>query len=102
MSWEMRHSAQAQAYSINALGRDQKMTTQSNQVIRRAVRMALLVGGVAATAATQPSVAIADEAAESGPGLQEVVVTGSRIASPSLDCDQSGDAVSSEDSRKRV
>jgi outer membrane receptor protein involved in Fe transport len=73
------------------------MTTQSNQVIRRAVRMALLVGGVAATAATQPSVAVADEAAESAPGLQEVVVTGSRIASPSLDAISPVTVVSSEE-----
>jgi len=39
------------------------MTTESNQILRRAVRMALLAAGAAATAAMHPSVANAQAAA---------------------------------------
>jgi len=77
------------------------MTTESNQILRRAVRMALLAAGAAATAAMHPSVANAQAApaatAENAPVLTEVVVTGSRIASPNLDAISPVTAVSSEE-----
>jgi len=76
------------------------MMTESNPILKRAVRLALLAGGVAATAAIHPSVVQAADVAttgESGPELNEVVVTGSRIASPSLDSISPVTAVSSEE-----
>lgn len=77
------------------------MTTQSNQILRRAVRMALLAGGAAAAVAMHPSVAQAQAAAgstaESDEGLKEVVVTGSRISSPNLDAISPVTAVTSEE-----
>src|SRR5450755_3541466 len=60
--------------------------------------MALLVGGVGSAASLNPSVAkAADTTDESATQLQEVVVTGSRIASPSLDAISPVTAVSSEE-----
>lgn len=75
------------------------MTTESNPILRRAVRLALLAGGVAANAMHPSVVQAADVATtgESGPELTEVVVTGSRIASPSLDAISPVTAVSSEE-----
>ncbi|HEY1724203.1 MAG TPA: TonB-dependent receptor, partial [Steroidobacteraceae bacterium] len=73
------------------------MSTDSNLLLRRAVRMALLASGTAAAAAV-PSLTVADDAATEAPAaLQEVVVTGSRIASPSLDAISPVTAVSSEE-----
>jgi outer membrane receptor protein involved in Fe transport len=64
------------------------MTTQSNQILRRAVRMALFTGGAAAAGVVHPSIAqaqaAADATAESTEALKEVVVTGSRISSPNI------------------
>jgi iron complex outermembrane recepter protein len=77
------------------------MTTQSNQILRRAVRMALLAGGAAAAVVVHPAIAqaqtAADAAAESAEGLKEVVVTGSRIATPNLDAISPVTAVSGEE-----
>jgi iron complex outermembrane receptor protein len=66
------------------------MTTGNNRILRRAVRIALLTGGTFATSvATHGSVAqaqaaTANEQTEAAP-VAEVVVTGSRIATPNLD-----------------
>ena len=77
------------------------MTTHSNQILRHAVRMALLAGGAAAAVVMHPSVAqaqaAADNTAENPEALKEVVVTGSRIASPSLDAISPVTAVASEE-----
>jgi iron complex outermembrane receptor protein len=64
------------------------MSTEMNPVLRRAVRMALLGAGAFAASTMQCSLAQAQAApkvaAETSPELQEVVVTGSRIAAPNL------------------
>jgi len=76
-------------------------TTQSNQILRHAVRMALLAGGAAAAVVIHPSLAQAQAApantAESTEILKEVVVTGSRIASPNLEAISPVTTVTSED-----
>jgi outer membrane receptor protein involved in Fe transport len=65
------------------------MTTGNNRILRRAVRIALLTGGTfAASVATHTSVAQAQagpakEQTEAAP-IEEVVITGTRIATPSL------------------
>src|SRR3984957_7174984 len=76
------------------------MTTDSNPILKRAVRLALLAGSAAAFAmhppaagAQEASASTADKTSELG----EVVVTGSRIASPSLDAISPVTAVSSEE-----
>ncbi len=77
------------------------MSTQSNQVLRRAVRTALLTGGAVAVGLTaraplaQAQVATAPAAEE--PQLQEVVVTGSRIAAPNLESISPVTAVTAEE-----
>ena len=76
------------------------MTTESNPILRRAVRLALFAGGVSAAATMHPSLVQAAETATAGenaPELTEVVVTGSRIASPNLDAISPVTAVSSEE-----
>ncbi|HWW81356.1 MAG TPA: TonB-dependent receptor [Steroidobacteraceae bacterium] len=76
----------------------------TNQFVRRAVRAAMWTGGAfaaglaahAAQAQTAPTrLAAADE--ESTPALSEVVVTGSRIATPNLDSISPVTAVTSEE-----
>lgn len=82
------------------------MITQPNQILRRAVRTALLTGGAVAagfsahTAQAQQRVAAAagDNADENAP-IHEVVVTGSRIATPNLDSVSPVTAVTSEEIR---
>ena len=76
------------------------MTTQSNPILKRAVRLALLAGSAAAVAVHPPAAgaqtapaSTADKTAELG----EVVVTGSRIATPNLDSISPVTAVTSEE-----
>jgi len=78
------------------------MTSEGNERIRRAVRMALVYGGaVAAGAAGDASLAQAQAApAAETPEtavLTEVVVTGSRIAAPNLDAISPVTAITSEE-----
>src|ERR1700722_8240367 len=79
------------------------MTTESNDLVRRAVRAALVYGGTfAAGLATYTSVAqtpppqTKDQTDSSAP-LQEIVVTGSRIATPSLESVSPVTAISSNE-----
>jgi len=79
------------------------MTTESNKLLRQAVRAALFYGGTfAATLAAQTSSAqtvaasSSDEADNTAP-LEEVVVTGSRIATPSLESVSPITAVAAEE-----
>jgi iron complex outermembrane receptor protein len=78
-----------------------KMTTEMNPVLRHAVRMALLGAGAMAASAIQSPLAQAQTApkaaAEPSTELQEVVVTGSRIATPNLDSISPVTAVTSEE-----
>src|SRR5882757_3469741 len=78
-----------------------KMTTEMNPVLRHAVRMALLGAGAFAASTFQSPVAHAQAApkaaAETSPELQEVVVTGSRIAAPNLQSISPVTAVTSEE-----
>jgi outer membrane receptor protein involved in Fe transport len=78
-----------------------KTTTELNPVLRHAVRMALLGAGAFAASTMQSSIAQAQSApakvADTSPELQEVVVTGSRIATPNLDSISPVTAVSSEE-----
>ena len=64
------------------------MTMERNPILSRAVRAALFSAGAFAVSATQSSLVQAQtapkKAAEASPELQEVVVTGSRIAAPNL------------------
>jgi iron complex outermembrane receptor protein len=76
------------------------MTTVSNQFLRRAVRMALVSGGAfAASVASHSSIAESQEtsAGSAEPALSEVVVTGSRIATPNLDAISPVTAVTAEE-----
>ncbi len=76
------------------------MTTESNPILRRAVRLALLAGSAAAVAVHPPAAsaqAAPGSTAENTAELNEVVVTGSRIASPSLDAISPVTAVTSEE-----
>jgi iron complex outermembrane receptor protein len=76
------------------------MITETNLILRRAVRMALLSGGaLAAGVAGQSSIAQAEEAGANEPTLSEVVVTGSRISSPNLDAISPVTAITSEEVR---
>ncbi len=78
-----------------------KKTTELNPVLRQAVRMALLGAGAFAASAIQSPAAHAQAApkaaAETSPELQEVVVTGSRIATPNLDAISPVTAITSEE-----
>lgn len=75
------------------------MPMEQNPILRRFVRMALLSGGtLAAGVASQSAMAqqvAANKAAE--PVLEEVVVTGSRIATPNLDAISPVTAITSEE-----
>ena len=79
------------------------MTTGNNHILRQAVRTAVLYGGtLAAALATHNSVAqtapapATDQADTTAP-IQEIVVTGSRIATPSLQSVSPITAVSAEE-----
>jgi outer membrane receptor protein involved in Fe transport len=78
-----------------------KTTTELNPVLGHAVRMALLGAGAFAASTIQPSIAMAQTAAaksaDTAPELQEVVVTGSRIASPNLEAISPVTAITSEE-----
>jgi|HubBroStandDraft_6_1064221.scaffolds.fasta_scaffold35506_1 iron complex outermembrane receptor protein len=79
------------------------MTTGTNRILRQAVRIALLSGSTLATglvtntsiAQTQP--APANDQADATPAITEVVITGSRIATPSLESVSPITAVSAEE-----
>ncbi|HEX4377075.1 MAG TPA: TonB-dependent receptor [Steroidobacteraceae bacterium] len=77
------------------------MRKEINPALRRAVRLALLAGGATGVASLLPSIASAQTATNTADDqtsqLKEVVVTGSRIASPSLDAISPVTAVSSEE-----
>ena len=77
------------------------MTTEMNPILRKAVRMALFSAGALAASAIQSPLAQAQTSAkttsETAPELQEVVVTGSRIATPNLDSISPVTAVTSEE-----
>jgi len=78
------------------------MTTEMNPILRHAVRMALLGAGAFAASTiqsplAQAQVAPAKVAAETTPELQEVVVTGSRIAAPNLDAISPVTAITAEE-----
>jgi outer membrane receptor protein involved in Fe transport len=78
------------------------MTTEMNPILRHAVRMALLGAGAFAASTIQSPLAQAQTApakvaAETTPELQEVVVTGSRIATPNLDAISPVTAITSEE-----
>src|SRR5438105_1604800 len=75
------------------------MPTETNRILRRAVRLALLNGGaVAAGVAGHSSIAQAQEAAPAkAPVIEEVVITGSRIATPSLDAISPVTAITSQE-----
>src|SRR6266852_2446413 len=96
------HFAEAQRDSNhqNKLGSYMNMTTEMNPILRHAVRMALLGAGAFAASAIQSPLAQAQTpppkvAAE--PELQEVVVTGSRIAAPNLEAISPVTAITSEE-----
>jgi len=77
------------------------MTTETNRILRRAVRTALLTSGafgasLAHSSLAQAQAAPANAAPEAAP-LEEVVVTGSRIAAPNLDAISPVTAVSAEE-----
>jgi len=79
------------------------MTTGKNRILRQAVRIAILSGSTLATglatntsiAQTQP--APANEQPEAAPPITEVVVTGSRIVTPSLESVSPITAVSAQE-----
>jgi iron complex outermembrane recepter protein len=79
------------------------MTTQNNHLVRQAVRSAVLCGGtLAAALATQATKAQtppapANDQADNAAPITEVVVTGSRIATPSLESVSPITAVSSQE-----
>src|SRR5580658_659720 len=79
------------------------MTTANDRLLRRAVRVALLCGGtVAATVATQTSVAQtapapSNDQTDTTAPITEVVVTGSRIATPALESVSPITAISSDE-----
>ncbi len=77
------------------------MSMGKNPVLRRAVRAALLSGSTVAGFMTQPALAQeqapAAAAAEAGPPVTEVVVTGSRIATPQLEAISPVTAVSAQE-----
>src|SRR6187549_1734231 len=69
-----------------------------NPKVRRAVKLALLLGGPAALLANSPALAQDQNAEEKQ--MEEVVVTGSRIASSNLESVSPMQTVSSEDIAK--
>jgi iron complex outermembrane recepter protein len=79
------------------------MTTGNNRILRQAVRIAMLSASTLATglvtntsiAQTQP--APANDQTEATPAITEVVITGSRIATPSLESVSPITAVSAEE-----
>jgi len=76
------------------------MTTEMNPMLRHAVRMALLGAGAFAASAIQSPLAQAQTPppkAAAEPELQEVVVTGSRIAAPNLDAISPVTAITAEE-----
>jgi outer membrane receptor protein involved in Fe transport len=77
------------------------MTPKAEGTIRRAVRTALLTSGTIAVGlaghSQQARAADAPADAEEAPALQEVVVTGSRIATPNLDAISPVTAISAEE-----
>src|ERR1700732_5294472 len=83
----------------NKLGSNMKMSTEMNPVLRHAVRMALLGAGAFAASTIQSPLAQAQTApkVETSPELQEVVVTGSRIAAPNLESISPVTAITSEE-----
>ena len=78
------------------------MTMKADAIIRRAVRTALLTGGTIAAGLASLSTGArsrpAGDAEEAAP-LQEVVVTGSRIAAPNLESISPVTAVTAEEIR---
>jgi iron complex outermembrane receptor protein len=66
-------------------------------LIRARVRLALLTSTAAATLLGTPTAFAQDQDADEGQPMEEVVVTGSRILSPSLDSPSPVQSVSSED-----
>src|SRR5580698_8097053 len=78
------------------------MTMDHNRALRRAVRVAILSASTLATAWTNTSIAqtqpsVDNEQPDSAAPLTEVVVTGSRIATPSLESVSPVTAVSAEE-----
>ena len=80
------------------------MITETNRIVRRAVRAAMWTGGAFAvgmaahpSAQAQTAPTRVASANEETPTLSEVVVTGSRIASPNLDAISPVTAVTSEE-----
>lgn len=80
------------------------MITETNRIVRRAVRAAMWTGGAFAvgmaahsSAQAQTAPAKVASADETTPSLTEVVVTGSRIATPNLDAISPVTAVTSEE-----
>jgi iron complex outermembrane recepter protein len=76
------------------------MSTEMNPILRHAVRMALLGAGAFAASTMQSPLAQAQTAqtnAATEPVLQEVVVTGSRIAAPNLESISPVTAITSEE-----
>lgn len=76
------------------------MMKESNPVLRQAVRFALLGAGAITATIAQSSLAEAQTApkvADTAPDIQEVVVTGSRIASPNLDSISPVTAITAEE-----
>ncbi|MFL6602031.1 MAG: TonB-dependent receptor domain-containing protein [Steroidobacteraceae bacterium] len=74
------------------------MSMKADAIIRRAVRTALLTSGAIAVGMTQRAQA-ADAPAEEPAALQEVVVTGSRIAAPQLESVSPITAINAEEVR---
>src|SRR6202790_3112474 len=82
------------------LGRNLNMNTEINPILRHAVRMALLGAGAFAASTMQSPLAQAQTAqtnVATEPVLQEVVVTGSRIAAPNLESISPVTAITSEE-----
>jgi iron complex outermembrane receptor protein len=79
------------------------MTTGNNRILRQAVRIAMLSAGTLATgwatntAIAQTPPAPANDQADTTPAITEVVITGSRIATPSLESVSPITAVSAEE-----
>jgi iron complex outermembrane recepter protein len=79
------------------------MTTGNNRILRQAVRIAILSAGTLGTglathtASAQTPPAPANDQTETSPPIQEIVVTGSRIATPSLESVSPITAMSSDE-----
>src|SRR5689334_10504858 len=89
--------------AVQTLGSNYDMTTGNNHLLRQAVRIAVLAGGtiatglVTSTSIAQTVAAANNEPADSSATLAEVVVTGSRIATPSLQSVSPITAISSDE-----